>query len=404
MAATIEFSGGRPVAARQGSGSRTLLLGSGTFAAEMAAAMKARPQCGYELVGVVSVQATTATSCEGYPILGTAEDLHSIILLTGAERIVVTLSNSSDLLPDHHLIEARISGNVLVEDGDEVYEELTGKLRIEALEPRVMIFNKDLKPSRFAMAAARIMSLVCALPALVLLLPVLAVIALAVKLDSAGPVLFVQERVGLGGKPFPLLKFRTMRPVERTVSEWAGDNSHRITRVGRVLRKYRLDELPQLLNVLRGDMNIVGPRPHPSSNFGLFVLVSRNTPECGFQIPYYSLRSMVRPGITGWAQVRYRYANNLREEIEKLRFDLYYVKHYSLLLDCKILFETIAVVMFGREFATTEADKAEAQAEVSEIAEIVTSDMADKRQRLAAVAGAGVHFSPKRAATPRSTV
>src|SRR5690606_8460044 len=146
------------------------------------------------------------------------------------------------------------------------------------------------------------------------LAPLFLLIAIAIKLDSRGPVLFVQDRIGLHGKHFKLYKFRTMRPAEARTSEWAGDNKHRITRVGHYLRKFRLDELPQFFNVLRGDMNLVGPRPHPASNFELFVLVSRNTPECGGQIPYYSLRSIVRPGITGWAQVRYRYANNLSEE------------------------------------------------------------------------------------------
>jgi len=139
-----------------------------------------------------------------------------------------------------------------------------------------------------------------------------------------------------------------MRDQEGAPSEWAGDNAHRITRLGRWLRALRLDELPQFVNVLRGDMDVVGPRPHPGSNFSLFVTVLRNLPECGEEIPYYSLRSMVRPGITGWAQVRYRYANNLEEEIEKMRYDLYYIKHLSLWLDLRILFDTVKIVLFGR--------------------------------------------------------
>ena len=360
--------------AQERTGSRTLLLGSGGFAAELAAVIHSQPQCGYELVGAVSAQQPAIGWCQGVPILGSAEDLSGIIARTGAERIIVTLPSMSDTLPDHQLIEARISNEVIVEDGDEVYEQLTGKLRIEALQPRTMIYNKGLTPSRFKMVLARIMSLVIAVPALILLAPLLILIAVLVKLDSQGPALFVQERVGLGGKPFPLMKFRTMRPEENRVSEWAGDNSHRITKVGRILRKYRLDELPQLLNVLRGDMNIVGPRPHPASNFRMFVLVSRNTPECGFQIPYYSMRSLVRPGITGWAQVRYRYANNLGEEIEKLRFDLYYVKHYSIWLDLRILIETVSVVVFGREFATE-----------TESGEPIKSDVKRPRPRLTQV-------------------
>src|SRR6185503_5414293 len=140
-------------------------------------------------------------------------------------------------------------------------------------------------------------------------------------------------------RTFRLLKFRTMRPAGAATSEWARDNASRLTRVGVWLRRFRLDELPQLVNILRGDMNLVGPRPHPVSNFPLFVLAMRNTPDCGESIPYYALRSLVRPGITGWAQVRYRYANDLEEEIEKIRYDLYYVKHMSVWLDLRVLLE-----------------------------------------------------------------
>lgn len=330
------------------SGARTLILGSDAFALALAREIQARPQCGYNLVGIVKCD-SQAVLCPGIDLLGSVEELHSIIPRVKAERIIVALQPSVSVLPTHQLIEARIGTDVMVEDGEMVYEQVTGKLRIEAVEPRGVIFDKALKPSRFAHGIARATSFICAAIGLVVFAPLLLLIAAAVKLDSEGPALFVQERVGLGGKPFKLLKFRSMRQSDDRKSEWVTDNTHRITKVGRILRKYRLDELPQFINVLKGDMNIVGPRPHPASNLSLFVLVSRNTPECGFQIPYYSLRSMVRPGITGWAQVRYRYANNLREEIEKLRFDLYYVKHYSIWLDLQILFETVAVVILGKE-------------------------------------------------------
>jgi len=151
----------------------------------------------------------------------------------------------------------------------------------------------------------------------------------AIKLDSRGPLFFVQDRVGRQGKRFRLVKFRTMLPSDTRVSEWERDNHKRLTRVGRHLRRCRLDELPQLYNILRGDMCLVGPRPHPVSNVLLFAMVTRNVPECGEQIPYYALRSLVRPGLTGWAQVRYHYANDLEEEIEKMKYDLYYIKHRS---------------------------------------------------------------------------
>jgi lipopolysaccharide/colanic/teichoic acid biosynthesis glycosyltransferase len=192
------------------------------------------------------------------------------------------------------------------------------------------------------------LSLIVASFGLAVLWPLLALIALAVKLESAGPVLFVQVRMGAGGRPFNLLKFRTMRPAGQHSSEWECDNRDRVTRVGKWLRASRLDELPQFINVLRGEMNLVGPRPHPASNFELFTLVTRNLNNLtGSPICYYKLRSMVRPGITGWAQVRYRYANNLEEEIEKLKYDLYYVKYASSLLDLRIALETVRVMIFG---------------------------------------------------------
>jgi lipopolysaccharide/colanic/teichoic acid biosynthesis glycosyltransferase len=197
---------------------------------------------------------------------------------------------------------------------------------------------------------SRVLSVTAAVVGLVVFAPLMAAIAVAIRLDSPGPVLFVHERVGLRGRRFNLLKFRTMRDVDGDHSEWACDNGDRITRVGRFLRRFRLDELPQFFNILRGEMDLVGPRPHPATNFSLFGTVLRNSPECGEQIPYYSLRSMTRPGITGWAQVRYQYANNLEEEIEKMRYDLYYVKHRTLWLDLRILLDTVKTVLAGREW------------------------------------------------------
>jgi lipopolysaccharide/colanic/teichoic acid biosynthesis glycosyltransferase len=185
----------------------------------------------------------------------------------------------------------------------------------------------------------RVISALVAAVGLVVCAPLFAVIALLIKWDSAGPVFFIQERVGQDGHKFPLLKFRTMRPVDQRPSEWVRDNGDRITAVGRWLRKYRLDELPQLVNVLRGHMNLIGPRPHPASNYTLFMN----------RIPFYAFRSMVKPGITGWAQVCYGYANSLEEETEKMCYDLYYIKHCSLTLDLNILIRTVKVILLGQQ-------------------------------------------------------
>jgi lipopolysaccharide/colanic/teichoic acid biosynthesis glycosyltransferase len=202
---------------------------------------------------------------------------------------------------------------------------------------------------------ARALSLVVAVAGLILLAPLMALIALAIKLDSRGPVFFVQQRAGRYRVPFDLIKFRTMRPAAGRHSEWERDNSDRITRIGRVLRRFRLDELPQLINMLKGDMNLVGPRPHPMTNLELLVLTARNLSEIsGDAIPYYSLRCAVRPGITGWAQVRYRYANSLEQEVEKIRYDFYYLKHLSVWLDIRILLETVRIVVSGHRIIEAE--------------------------------------------------
>ena len=235
----------------------------------------------------------------------------------------------------------------------DAYEKLTGKIAIEALTPGDVNFGSGFPRRRLAGTLARTISALVAGLALAAALPLMAVIAVAIVLDSPGPVFFVQERLGVHGRVFRLVKFRTMRNDAKAPSEWVKDNGHRITRLGYWLRRFRLDELPQLVNILRGEMNLVGPRPHPAANYALLATVMRNVPETGVQIPLYSLRTLVRPGITGWAQVRYGYANGVVEEIEKLRYDLYYLKHRSVWLDLRILFETFRVVFFSNTFETT---------------------------------------------------
>jgi len=273
---------------------------------------------------------------------------------TRPHRVIVALNTRRGRMPLKALLGLRLRG-ILVEDGVELYEKLTGKVAIEELTPSSLIFSKGYRASRFDMTLARVLSLPLTALGLLVLAPLFALIALAIKLDSPGPVFFVQERVGRGGRLFRLIKFRTMRPARGSTSEWARDNSGRLTRVGRWLRRFRLDELPQFFNILKGDMCLVGPRPHPVSNVLLFAMVTRNVPECGEQIPYYALRSLVRPGLTGWAQVRYHYANDLEEEIEKMKYDLYYIKHRSAWLDARILLETLGVVVRGPQATTKPA-------------------------------------------------
>lgn len=240
------------------SGQRTLVLGTGAFAQSLLQEFDARPDTGYDIIGVVEEKTSGITSTCGFPIVGDVSRLRDLIREGRPDVIIAALDRQRNDQSDHQLLEARVCKGVHIEDAELVYEKLTGKLPIESMTPNGMIFSNDFQPSRGALLATRLFSLACAIIGIVALAPLLLIIAILIKLDSRGPVLFVQERVGLGGKPFNLYKFRTMRPEGKT-SEWAGDNEHRITRTGRWLRKYRLDELPQFFNILFNDMNIVGP-------------------------------------------------------------------------------------------------------------------------------------------------
>jgi exopolysaccharide biosynthesis polyprenyl glycosylphosphotransferase len=326
---------------------RALILGASPFAYQLIREIEAHPRSRYSTIGIVDDIVPSDNLPSRYPFLGSFKDLIKIIDETRPDRIIVALARSEDL-PLRDLLQTRLHG-VVVEDGVKVYERLTGKLAIDSLTPNSLIFSQDFNKRRLEIGLRRTFSLVLALPGLLLIFPLMVIIALAIKLDSEGPVFFVQERVGLRGRIFRLLKFRTMYPAQQQTSEWVRDNGHRITQIGKRLRKFRLDELPQLFNILRGDMDLVGPRPHPVSHYPLFVMVLRNASDySGEAIPYYSLRCVIRPGVTGWAQVRYGYANDLEEEIEKMRYDLYYIKHMSLGLDLRIFLDTIKVALLGQ--------------------------------------------------------
>ena len=264
-------------------------------------------------------------------------------------RIVVALHERRGLVPTEALLDAKRKG-IVIEDGLHMFERLSGKLAVNRVYPSHLIYLHGLRRSLIHGALQRVMSIVLSAVGLVLCAPLFAVIALLIKLDSPGPVFFVQQRIGKDARRFPVVKFRTMRSVAARTSEWVKDNGDRITRVGRWLRKFRVDEVPQLINVLLGHMNLVGPRPHPASNYALFM----------DRIPFYAFRSMVLPGITGWAQVRYGYANSLEEETEKMSYDLYYIKHASLWFDLRILFRTILVVILGQELRQTNPKQAQA--------------------------------------------
>jgi exopolysaccharide biosynthesis polyprenyl glycosylphosphotransferase len=315
---------------------RVLILGSGPMASKLIRAIEAPNRPIYSVAGIIDDAAPESDADVAARWLGPFARLTEIVAQCRPAYIVVAAADRRDRLPMALLLESRVRG-VVVEDAVEFYERLTGKVAIEVLRPSALIMAKGFGISGTSEMLARAVSFVTAAIGLVLLAPVLAALAAAITLDSRGSVFFIQQRAGRNGTTFGLIKFRTMHPCSKVRSEWVTDNIDRITRLGRWLRRFRLDELPQLVNVLRGEMSFIGPRPHPTSNQAVFMQ----------HIAYYGLRSTVCPGVTGWAQVRYGYANNLDEETEKMRYDLYYIKNRSLWLDARIALETIGIVLFG---------------------------------------------------------
>ena len=315
-----------------------LVLGQSTLANAVTAEMKKRRR--YRILDLMEPGEPGRVYKDGVPFVGSLE--HGLRTIPQTHRIVVAFNERRGRLPIDALLDAKRQG-IAIEDGVHLYERLTGKLALDQLQPSHLIFSPTLCRGSLHAALQRVLSVLLAAIGLVLCAPLLLAVAILIKWGSAGPVFFVQERIGKDGRKFALMKFRTMRPVDRRPSEWVKDNGDRITPIGRWLRKFRLDELPQLFNVLLGHMNLIGPRPHPASNYDLFMR----------HIPFYAFRTTVRPGITGWAQVRYGYANDLQEEIEKMRYDLYYIKYHSVRLDMEILARTIAVVVLGMESPRT---------------------------------------------------
>ena len=254
------------------------------------------------------------------------------------DRIVVALDERRGKFPLEQLLYCRLKG-IPVDDGVAFTEQLAGKLSVENLHPSFLIFSDGFKRSAILKQVKRGFDILASAVALTLLFPLNLLVALAIKLDSAGPILYRQERVGEDGKIFNLLKFRSMCvDAEENGPVWAKVNDQRITRVGRLIRKLRLDEIPQMLNVLKGEMSFVGPRPERP----FFVEILKN------EIPFYSERHVIKPGITGWAQIWYRYGASKEDALQKLKYDLYYIKHMSMVLDLTIIFDTVKIVLLGK--------------------------------------------------------
>lgn len=317
-------------------GQRLLVIGAGERAEGLVRELRQRPQLGLELLGCVS---TGGEAYAGVPVVGSAAELEAVIAAQRPQRIVIAMQDRRGQLPLRPLISARTRG-VCIEEAPTLLERVTGRVGLDSLRPSWLILSDGFRKSWALKFYQRATSSVGAAIGLLLASPVMVLVAIAVKLDSRGPVIYKQERVGKDGRVFFIYKFRSMRvdAEQSTGPVWAQARDPRITRVGNWLRKLRLDELPQLFNVLQGDMNIVGPRPERPG----FVDEFRQT------IPYYDMRHSVRPGITGWAQVSRDYGASLEDAREKLEYDLFYIKNLSVWLDLFILFQTTKIVFLGR--------------------------------------------------------
>jgi sugar transferase (PEP-CTERM system associated) len=321
---------------------RLLLVGTNPAAVDLARELfECRHDLGVEIVGFVDPDPARVGAAVLNPgVIGTIEDIPSIVRAKKVDRVVVSLVDARGKLPVDKLLEMKLDG-VAFDHLASVYEQYTGKIAVENLRPSWLIFSSGFRKSRMLSTSKRLLDVVAAAVGLMLSLPLMLLIAVAIRLTSNGAVLYHQRRVGRHGRIFIVHKFRSMRadaeaesgPVRATK---AGDT--RVTRLGAVLRRSRLDELPQFWNVLRGDMSFVGPRPErPEFVSGLTQ-----------QIPFYGQRHVVRPGLTGWAQVRYTYGASVEDALQKLQYDLFYIKNLSIALDLFIIFSTVKTVLLRK--------------------------------------------------------
>jgi sugar transferase (PEP-CTERM system associated) len=332
---------------------RVLIVGTGPVAQMVARQIQSQHDFAYRIVGYLAeddadgerdgtnddtTDDITDIEALNLPLLGTAVDVARLAGLHQVNRVIVAISDRRGHLPIQELLRAKLTG-VRIEDAATTFERITGKILTDGLTPSWFIFSDGFSASRGTRAFKRVVDVVFAAVGLVVASPLMLLTAIAVRLDSPGPIFYRQERVGENDRLFTLCKFRSMRcDAEQGTPIWAQNNDSRVTRVGRFIRLTRLDEMPQLLNVLRGDMSFVGPRPERP----YFVQ------QLTAQIPFYAERHAVKPGVTGWAQVRYRYGASVEDAMEKLRYDLYYIKNMSIAFDLTIFLDTVKVIVCAK--------------------------------------------------------
>jgi sugar transferase (PEP-CTERM system associated) len=321
-------------------GEKILIVGSGPLAVEVAREMLDRPDAGYRIAGFVgSDPELLGKSLINPKVIGLTSELEAVVERENIDRIIVAMGERRGQLPTNELLQLSLTGKVNIEEGASFYERVTGRVSLNMIRPSWLIFSSRGRQARIAGIARNLVHRLVALIGGLLSLPIAFVTAILIKLDTTGPVLYRQERVGKNGAAFTVLKFRSMRTdAEKAGPVWASEHDDRTTRVGRIIRKLRIDEIPQFWNIIRGEMDFVGPRPERPH------FVSQLAQE----IPYYQQRHLIAPGLTGWAQIKYPYGASIEDARQKLQYDLYYIKNQSLVLDAIILFETIKIILFGR--------------------------------------------------------
>ncbi|MDC8447041.1 MAG: TIGR03013 family PEP-CTERM/XrtA system glycosyltransferase [Nitrospira sp.] len=317
---------------------RMLILGAGKLAGELCRAILSQRFGLVEVIGALVGEDERLEWSPSIPgVIGTHGQLAQMVEELRINTIVVCLEDRRSVLPVERLLDMKVMG-IDVVDGHQLFEEISGRLSVESLRPSAVIFSSGFKQRMVSRAVKRLVDILVSISGLLIMLPLFLLIAALIKIDSTGPAIYRQTRVGLRGRPFLIWKFRSMRQdAEKSGPQWAQADDPRISRVGRWLRKTRIDEFPQLINVLKGEMSLVGPRPERP----VFVQDLRKI------IPYYDLRHTVRPGITGWAQVKFRYGASSDDAHMKLQYDLYYVKRLSFALDMRILVQTTQVMLAG---------------------------------------------------------
>ena len=318
---------------------RVLMIGTGEAGVSLVRHILSHPEYNMKVVGFLDEKGQDIGKSLVNPcIIGATADVEKIVASEKIDRLVLALKERRGGTPVRELLNLKLAG-IRVEDVHNCFERLSGRITLEHLSPSWLILSDGFKKSSILLSLKRIMDILVSSFLLLLASPLLPFIALAIYVETGAPILFRQVRVGYKGREFELLKFRSMvQDAEKNGPKWATAQDSRITRVGRFLRKTRLDEIPQLFNVFRGEMSLVGPRPERPHFCDILAE----------KIPFFNLRHTIRPGLTGWAQVRFRYSSNLEDTKEKLELDLFYLKNLSLIVDLAILFETVKVVLLRR--------------------------------------------------------